>query len=148
MRRTRVFTFLATAILATAPAWAAANSNETLNEIRQQASALEVQADNFQSYLISGAHDSRNIGALTMDMADSVQRLSELIGNYAAAHPTEAAQTEKMKAAVAAVSIFVNNSYRGNNPSPLNLESVIANTSNIMERASMIRSEANSLRAQ
>lgn len=141
------------ALVPAASLWAAPNAATTsspyLNQISEQAAQIQAQADRLERYTRSGARDDRYAAGLASDMAESTQKVAELLDQYVSQPGTTNAtrqQVERMKVSVAELEAFVGAAAQTLDKNMvLHSNEVLSDILNIMDRGSALRSAAQGL---
>ncbi|MGA8441870.1 MAG: hypothetical protein WB762_19850 [Candidatus Sulfotelmatobacter sp.] len=124
-----------------------------LSEIAREASDAQIQADEIESYLRSNGSPDRQWVASTMDyLKQDVQNLQKSVAGFERSEPvlTEAQgeQLERLKAGLATLTVFVNNTYQllGDEQLMPQRDALISNAKAISVRADIIRNAVRSIR--
>ena len=124
-----------------------------LSVIAREASDVQMQADEIESYLRTNASPDRRWVASTMDyLKQDVQNLQKSVAGFERSEPmlTEAQgeQLERLKAGLATLTVFVNNTYRliGDGQLMPHRDALISNAKAMSVRADIIRNAARSIR--
>jgi hypothetical protein len=124
-----------------------------LSVIAREASDVQMQADEIESYLWTNASPDRRWVASSMDyLKQDVQNLQKSVAGFERSEPmlTEAQgeQLERLKAGLATLTVFVNNTYRliGDGQLMPHRDALISNAKAMSVRADIIRNAARSIR--